>query len=156
MHTRGRQFPKEVILTAIRWYLTYPLSYRQVEELPAERGVSVDHTTIHRWTIRYAPALHGQFMRRHRRVGDSWRMDETYVGSVRSQAFRRARSLSGEGGWRSGGLQESCQDAETPRVHDPASRQRDLLVAGGGWAQKVPQLVMGKTEPCRRAEALEA
>ncbi len=79
MHTRGRHFPKEVILTAIRWYLTYPLSYRQVEELLAERAVSVDHTTIHRWTIRYAPALHGQFMRRHRRVGDSWRMDETYV-----------------------------------------------------------------------------
>ena len=74
MQTRGRQFPKEVILTAIRWYLTYPLSYRQVEELLAERGVRVDHATIYRWTIRYAPTLHGQLMRRHRRVGDSWRM----------------------------------------------------------------------------------
>ena len=57
----------------------YPLSYRQVEELLLERGVSVDHTTIHRWVIRYAQELHGEFMRRHRKVGDSWRVDETYL-----------------------------------------------------------------------------
>ncbi len=43
-----------------------------------------------------------------------------------------------------------------PRLHEPASSQRDLLVAGGGWAQEVPQLVMGKAKPCRRGEALEA
>lgn len=47
MQFKGRQFPKDVILTAVRWYLTYPLSYRQVKELLSERGIQVDHTTIH-------------------------------------------------------------------------------------------------------------
>ena len=68
MQFRGRPFPKDIILIAVRWSLTYPLSYRQVEELLAERGVRVDHTTIHRWVVRYSPELHGQLMRRHRQV----------------------------------------------------------------------------------------
>lgn len=82
MNTCGRHFPKSVILTAVRWYLTYPLSYRQVEELLTERGIRVDHTTVHRWVVKYSPMLLDQFKRQHRNIGKSWRMDETYLTGV--------------------------------------------------------------------------
>jgi putative transposase len=68
-----------IILTCVRWYLAYPLSYRQVEELMEERGVSVDHATINRWVLKYSPPLEEAFHRRKRPVGRSWRMDETYI-----------------------------------------------------------------------------
>jgi putative transposase len=55
------------------------LSYRQVEELMQERGVSVDHATIHRWVLRYSPQLEAAFHRRKRPVWINWRMDETYI-----------------------------------------------------------------------------
>jgi len=79
IRTDGRHFPKPIILTAIRWYLAYSLSYRDVEELLAERGIVVDHSTIARWVMRYSPLLLGAFRRRRRDVGTSWRMDETYI-----------------------------------------------------------------------------
>src|SRR5262245_29563129 len=60
-------------------YVAYPLSARHVEELMAERGVDVDHSTINRWTIKYSPLLEEAFHRRKRPVWVSWRMDETYV-----------------------------------------------------------------------------
>lgn len=65
---------------AARWYLAYALSYRDIEELMAERGVKVDHSTINRWVIEYAPQLENEFRKKHKsEVGCSWRMDETYV-----------------------------------------------------------------------------
>jgi putative transposase len=74
----GAHFVKDIILTCVRWYLAYPLSYRQVEELMEERGVSVDHATINRWVLKYRPPLEATFHRLKRSVGRSWRMDETY------------------------------------------------------------------------------
>jgi putative transposase len=76
---KGAHFVKDIILTCVRWYLAYPLSYRQLEELMQERGVSVDHATIHRWVLKYTPRLEEAFHRRKRSVGSSWRMDETYI-----------------------------------------------------------------------------
>jgi len=72
-------FPVEVILMAIRWYIAYPLSYRHVEELLEERGISVDHATINRWVIKYSAVLESQFRSAKKPVGKSWRMDETYI-----------------------------------------------------------------------------
>ncbi|NQY36361.1 MAG: IS6 family transposase [Alteromonadaceae bacterium] len=60
---------------AIRWYLAYKLSYRNIEELLAERGVQVDHATIHRWVLEYAPQLEVVFRCRKRAVSGSWKMD---------------------------------------------------------------------------------
>jgi putative transposase len=54
---KGRHFDKSVILLCVRWYLAYNLSLRNLEEMMAERGISVDHATIHRWAIRYSPEL---------------------------------------------------------------------------------------------------
>jgi putative transposase len=76
---KGTHFVKDIILTCVRWYLAYPLSYRQVEELMEERGVSVDHSTVNRWVVKYSPQLEEAFHRRKRPVRLSWRMDETYI-----------------------------------------------------------------------------
>jgi putative transposase len=76
---KGAHFPKEIILTGVRWYLAYLLSTRHVEELMLERGVHVDHSTINRWVVKYSPQLEEAFHRRKRPVWMSWRMDETYI-----------------------------------------------------------------------------
>jgi transposase-like protein len=72
-------YPQEVMLTCVRWYVAYPLSLRHVEEMMQERGVFVDHSTVHRWAIKILPVLATVFRRRKRPVGLSWRMDETYI-----------------------------------------------------------------------------
>lgn len=72
-------YPLDVILTCVRWYVAYPLSLRHLEEMMAERGVSVDHSTMHRWAIKLLLVLEKTFRRRKRPVGRSWRMDETYI-----------------------------------------------------------------------------
>jgi len=76
---KGSQFEREIILWGVRWYVAYPISYRQLEEMMRERGVAVDHSTLNRWVIKYAPEFEKQFRRRRRPVGRSWRVDETYV-----------------------------------------------------------------------------
>jgi len=76
---KGTHFVGDIILTCVRWYLAYPLSYRQVEELMQERGVFVDHATINRWVLKYSSPLEEVFHRRKRPVWRSWRMDETYI-----------------------------------------------------------------------------
>src|SRR5436190_15024868 len=73
-------FKQDIILMLVRWYLAYSLSYRDVEKLALERGLKVDHSTINRWVIKYAPLLEDVFRKRHKHpVGISWRMDETYI-----------------------------------------------------------------------------
>jgi hypothetical protein len=74
---KGAHFVQDIILTCARWYVAYPLSYRQVEELMQERGVSGDHATINRWVVKYSPQLEQAFHRRRRPVWRSWRLDET-------------------------------------------------------------------------------
>ena len=76
---KGSHFEREVILWGMRWYVAYPISYRQLEEMMQERGVEVDHSTLNRWVVKYIPLLDEQFRERKRPVGSSWRMDETYV-----------------------------------------------------------------------------
>ena len=76
---KGAHFPQDIILMGVRWYMAYPLSYRHVEELMEERGVSVDHATINRWVLKYSPQLEAAFHHHKRLVGKSWRMDETYI-----------------------------------------------------------------------------
>src|ERR1022692_4566120 len=73
------RFPIDVILVCIRWYAAYPLRDRHLEEMMEERGVCVDHSSIHRWAIRCLPFLEKVFRRHKRPVGGSWRMDETSI-----------------------------------------------------------------------------
>ncbi len=93
----GMRFPKEIILVCIRWYAAYPLSYRQLEEMMQERGVSVDHSSVNRWAIRFLPLLEKVFRSKHKRsVGSSWRMDETYI-KVNGQWKYLYRAVDKEG-----------------------------------------------------------
>ena len=88
---KGSQFERDIILWGVRWYVAYPISYRQLEEMMQERGVEVDHSSLNRWVIKYTSALDKAFRQRKRSVGISWRMalalghpvgqplDETYI-----------------------------------------------------------------------------
>ena len=75
----GCHFPKEAILYAVFFYVRYGVSYRDLEEIMAERGVDVDHTTLNRWVIKYAPLIATEAQRRKSGTSTSWRMDETYI-----------------------------------------------------------------------------
>jgi transposase-like protein len=75
----GFCFPPDVIVLAVRWYLRFGLSYRDVEELLAERGVEVDHVTAYRWVQRFTPLLAEAARPCRHAVGDRWQVDETYV-----------------------------------------------------------------------------
>jgi transposase-like protein len=75
----GFRFPAEVITLAVRWYLRFGLSYRDVEELLGERGIEVDHVTIYRWVQRFSPEFAEAARSRRHVVGDRWHVDETYV-----------------------------------------------------------------------------
>src|SRR3954452_24657074 len=76
---KGRQFTAEVILWAVRWYLMFPISYRDLELMLLDRGVEVDHTTIFRWIQAYAAELEKRIRPHLRSSNGSWRVDETYV-----------------------------------------------------------------------------
>jgi hypothetical protein len=76
---KGSHFERAVILWAVRWYVAYPISYRQLEEMMEEHGVDVDHATLNRWVLKYVPLLEQELQARKQPVGSSWRMDETYV-----------------------------------------------------------------------------
>ena len=76
---KWRHFEPEIIVCAVRWYLRFSLSYRDVEELLLERGLSADHTTIWRWVQRYAPELNKRCRRELKPTNGSWRVDETYI-----------------------------------------------------------------------------
>jgi IS6 family transposase len=75
----GFRFPPEVIVLAVRWYLRFGLSYRDVEELLTERGIEVDHVTVYRWEHRFTPLLADAARPCRHGVGDRWFVDETYV-----------------------------------------------------------------------------
>jgi IS6 family transposase len=86
----GYRFPPEIITLAVRWYLRFGLSYRDVKELLSERGVEVDHVTIFRWVQRFAPLFAEAARARQHLVGDRWHVDETYlkVGGTWRYLFR--------------------------------------------------------------------
>ncbi len=74
---KWRHYEPEIILLCVRWYLTYPLSYRQVAEMVNERGLGVHHTTIYRWVQQYGPELEKRCRPHLQPTNDSWRVDES-------------------------------------------------------------------------------
>src|SRR5260370_33322770 len=76
---KGLRFPPEIIVLAVRWYLRFGLSYRDVEELLAERGIEVDHVTVYRWVQRFTPLLADPARPGRHAAGAPWFADETYL-----------------------------------------------------------------------------
>jgi transposase, IS6 family len=93
---KWRHFAPQVILCAVRWYLRYSLSYREVQELLVERGLAIDHTTVWRWVQRYAPEFEERTRPHLKPTKKSWRVDETYV-RVKGRWFYLYRAIDSAG-----------------------------------------------------------
>ena len=76
---KGSHYPKDVILHAVFFYVRYAVSYRDLEEIMAERGIQVDHATLNRWVVKYSPDIAKAAQMRKQPTAGSWRMDETYI-----------------------------------------------------------------------------
>ena len=89
---KWRHFQTEIILLNVRWYLKYPLSYRNLEEMMLERGLEVDHSTIARWVLTYSPQIEEKARCYLKLTNDSWQVDETYIKvSAKMEIFISSR-----------------------------------------------------------------
>ncbi len=93
---KWRHFQSDIILLCVRWYLCYPLSYRNLEEMMLERGLEIDHTTVYRWVQAYAPDLDKRSRAYLKSTNDSWRVDETYI-KVKGKWKYLYRAVDSEG-----------------------------------------------------------
>src|SRR5258708_3350829 len=128
---KWRQFEPEVILLAVGWYLRFCLSYRDVEELLAERGLYADHVTVWRWVQRYAPELQRRLRRHLKPTNDSWRMDETYV-RVKGKWRYLYRAVDSSG---------ATLDFLLSAKQDAAAAKRFLAKALGGANHPAPRVI---------------
>ena len=76
---KGHYFPRAIILQAVYFKFRFSLSYREIEELLSIRGVKIDHSTFQRWVFKFSPLIEKTFSKRKRPVGNSWKLDETYI-----------------------------------------------------------------------------
>jgi transposase-like protein len=93
---RRRVFDAEFFELCVRWYITYRLSYRDLVEMMAERGIQVAHTTVLRWVTRYVPEFEKRWTRFSKVVGTSWRVDETYI-SIKAKWHYPYRAVNNHG-----------------------------------------------------------
>jgi transposase-like protein len=93
---KGRHYQAEIIVLCGRWYLRYSLSYRDLEEMMTERGLTVDHSTMARWVLAYAPELEKRVKPQLKPTNDSWRVDETYI-KVKGEWLYQYRAVDSDG-----------------------------------------------------------
>ena len=118
---KGSHFEREVILWGVRWYVAYPISYRQLEEMMEKRGVEVDHSTLNRWVVKYVPLLDQQFRTRKCLVGSSWRLDENYV-KVKKGGDRKLQRRT------SGGRRNPSGQMSTHKICDKAGASTPAMI----------------------------
>lgn len=93
---KGRHFDQSIIILCVRWYLSYNLSLRDLKEIMMERGIVVDHSTVHRWVMVFSPKLLERFNRHKRQVTRKWNVDETYI-KVKTQWMYLYRAIDSHG-----------------------------------------------------------
>lgn len=93
---KWKHFEMEIILLCVRWYLKYPLSYRDLVDMMAERGIILAHTTIMRWVHQYSPILEQRIRKHLKKTNDSWRLDETYI-KIKGKNAYLYRAVDSEG-----------------------------------------------------------
>jgi transposase, IS6 family len=128
---KWRKFEPEMILLAVGWYLRFSLSYRDVEELLAERGLRADHVTVWRWVQRYAPELERRLRSRLNSTNDSWRVDETYI-RVKGKWVYLYRAVDSTG---------ATIDFLLSARRDTAAAKRFLAKALGGTNHPHPRVI---------------
>src|SRR5277367_4207253 len=126
---KWRQFEPEVILLAVGWYLRFSLSYRDVEELLAERGLPADHVTVWRWVQRYGPEMEQRLRGRPKPTNDSWRVDYIRVKGKWVYLYRAVDST--------GATIEFLLSAK----RDVAAAERFLAKALGGENHPAPRVI---------------
>ena len=137
---KWRQFEPEVILLALGWYLRFSLSYRDVEELLAERGLHADHVTVWRWVQRYAPEMERRLRSRLRPTNDSWQVDETYI-RVKGRWVHLCRAVDSTG---------VPIDFLLSAKRDAAAAERFLAKALGGENHPAPRVINTTSTPVIR------
>jgi IS6 family transposase len=148
---KWRQFEPEVILLAIGWYLRFSLSYRDAEELLAERGLSVDHVTVWRWVQRYAPELERRLRRHLKPTNDSWRVDETYV-RVKGKWVYLYRAVDSSGATIDFLLSAKRDAATAQRFLSKALAVRTIRSRGSSTATSTP--LIHPPLPCSKPQAI--
>ena len=145
---KGRQYPGEVILTAVRWYLRYPLAYKHVSELLAERGLEIDASCIWRWVQAYAPELNRRCRPFLKSTNKSYRIDETYI-RVKGQDKYLYRALDSTG---------QTIDFLLAAKRDKAAAKRFLVRAIAASGNPMPRVMNVDKNPAYPAamEALQA
>ena len=93
---KGHRYKKSIILLCIRWYLRYPMSYRQPHERMAERGIEVDHSTLARWVLKFTPQLESEFRKKKKPIGNSWKWDEMTL-KIKGKFYWLYRAVDSDG-----------------------------------------------------------
>jgi IS6 family transposase len=143
---KWRQFEPEMILLAVGWCLRFSLSYRDVEELLAERGLRADHVTVWRWVQRYASELERRLRSRLNSTNDSWRVDETYI-RVKGKWVYLYRAVDSTG---------ATIDFLLSAKRDTAAAKRFLAKALGGANHPHPRVINTDKEAFRASYAVQA
>ena len=150
---KGRHFDHEIIVLCVRWYLTFKLSSRDLVQMMAERGIVLAHTTILGWVQRYVPDFEKRWNHYARPVGDSWRVDETYI-KVRGQWIYLYRAVDKEGRTADFLLSKRRDVAAAKRYFSRATRQHGAprVITLDGYAashRAVAELKAASTLPRR-------
>jgi len=128
---KWRHFEAEIIVLCVRWYLRYSVSYRDLEEMMAERGLSVDHTTIYRWVQHYAPELEKRCRPHLKVTTDSWRVDETHI-KVKGTGMYRYRAVDSDG---------ATLEFQLSATRDAPAAQRFFAQAFGASHTVTPRVI---------------
>ena len=140
----GRHFDREVIVLCVRWYLRFKLSFRDLVEMMAERGLSMVHTTIMRWVHHYAPEFERRWNRFSRPIGSSWRVDETYV-KIRGKWVYLYRAVDREGRPWTFVSAPGAMSSRPRRSSGKQSKVTDYALGPSHWT-----VMRHRTAPCAR------